>query len=97
MIKFSPFFYSETSLQEFEMEFKKKLSGKLLENINAQLQNGLTLPIGIGSASKTYNAEVRVFEDYLLIKADGKMLSDKTRIAGTTWAKLKETAMKPDY
>ena len=51
----------------------------------------------MGYSYKTYNAEVRIFEDYLLIKADGKQLSDKTRIAGTTWGKLKESAMKPDY
>ena len=32
--KFRPFFYSETTNQEFEKEFKKKLSGKILENLN---------------------------------------------------------------
>ena len=95
--KFRPFFYSETTQQEFEKEFKKKLSQKILERLNAQLKNGVSLPIGMGRSTNTFNSEIRVFEDYLLIKADGKTLSDKTRIAGTTWNKLKESAMKPDY
>ena len=38
MIKsFRPYFYSETTKQEFEKEFKKKLAGKILESVNIQL------------------------------------------------------------
>jgi hypothetical protein len=38
MVKgFKAFFYSETSKKEFETEFKKKLSGKILENLNTML------------------------------------------------------------
>ena len=94
--RFRSFFYSETTKKEFEKEFKKKLSGKILENLNASLQRGVNLPLGIGG-SKSYNSEIRVLEDCLLITSDGKVLSDKTRIADTTWGKLKESAMKPDY
>ena len=72
MVKgFKAFFYSETSKKEFETEFKKKLSGKILENLNSMLQQGVKLPLGI-SGSKSYNSEISVFEEYLLITADGK-------------------------
>ena len=46
--RFRSFFYSETTKKEFEKEFKKKLSGKILENLNASLQRGVNLPLGIG-------------------------------------------------
>ena len=67
MTKLTPYFYSETSLKEFETEFKGELPSQLLRLINNRLAEGVMLPLGVDNQENKLLSKITIFKDYVVI------------------------------
>jgi hypothetical protein len=64
-----PFFFTETTRSEFEKEFKRKLTGKILNSINATLATGVRLPLGTSFQPTIKDRKVEIHSEFILIEA----------------------------
>ena len=68
---FTPYFFSETTLADFEEEYMNAFSDKILLALNKRYAQGVPLPLGADLNQSTGPVEVTIFKDYILAEMKG--------------------------
>jgi len=68
---FTPYFYSETTISDFEEEYLNTFSKPILDALNAKYAKGVPLPLGADLNQATGPVKVTIYKDYILAEMKG--------------------------